>query len=177
MSDGLFNSKDITSSPSGKTSSAITTANDSRAELTAYSIADIPAPAITDASGEVAQLDTQDLMLFPDLQFESYLRRYERSGEPLSPKYVADLRFVRARVNVTRPDFSPFMKSGKRMRVLLIEACETLAFKPAAIEFLLSDRDRNMDATRKLRLRKDLRSASYEAFAGLRRAWDEFEVR
>ena len=94
------------------------------------------------AQGDMRSLPFEDVLLLPDRQFESYMRRVERRFTQDGPDYVAMVRTIRMKYPIERASLAEFMKPGKRVRAALVDACHRMCFSEEATEFILSVRKR-----------------------------------
>eukprot|EP01147_Barroeca_monosierra_P005523 gene5523-7204_t len=130
-------------------------------------------PTLPPAAGpeDFLPLPEQDVLLLPDRQFDSYIRRCERKCGKLGTEYAAILRAYRTKHPIQRVSLDDYMKPGKRVRASLVDFCSQSGFSQDATNFILLERDRALDAARKARNRQDIRRFAMELQKELREAW------
>eukprot|EP00055_Hartaetosiga_balthica_P015621 m.93567 g.93567 ORF g.93567 m.93567 type:complete len:1555 (-) comp8915_c0_seq1:287-4951(-) len=102
-------------------------------------------------------LTKSDVLMLPQLNFESYVKRCLRIHGEVGKEYVSAVEQHRLAYAEKEVNLQRFMLPGKKVRIAMIDICTSLGFSQEAITFLLAERDRVLDAQRKAKTRQNLR--------------------
>eukprot|EP00056_Hartaetosiga_gracilis_P013236 m.217971 g.217971 ORF g.217971 m.217971 type:complete len:813 (+) comp13812_c0_seq39:1919-4357(+) len=112
-------------------------------------------------------LATKDILMLPKQHFESYSKRCTRRHGINGEAYVSAHIQLRSINQDKQVDLRPFMRTSKKVRTAMINACSQHGFSSDAIKYLLKERERTLDAHRKAKTRQNLKKEAMDIVSAM----------